>query len=757
MVAAAGEGSDSPPINTVIVGGGGGCEAFLRMVESYAFGRLQMCICGVADTDPEAPGVRYARARGVPVVTTDYRELYSVDDLELIIELTGREEVRDEIERPRPRHVRLIDHYGAHLFWELDQAQKEMLAQRSELREKVETERERISQIFDSIPDEIVVLDTDMVIRQVNASFLRNNGLELDSITGRHCYDVAQNVRGECLVAIENCPCATVLRDAEPATLVRKHYGSDGRVRYAAIVAAPILDRDGAITGLVEMTRDITHRILLEEVRLHQFMENAPLAAYVKNRQGQYIEVNPATCDLFGLAKAEIQGKTDLEVLPRRAAEVLRRGDAEVLQTGQQTSFYAEVTLRANRVFLSTTKYPVLDVNGKTTAVVGLSRDVTAQKEAEAALTRTREYLQHILANSPMMIVTTDLEENVVSFNPEAESRLGYAAETVIGEPAARLYLDPEEMEAMLRRVRREGVVEERETVMLHRDGTEVPAAVTLSQLKNTQGEVIGTVVIGRDISSRRALVNQVIQSERLAAVGRLAAGVAHEINNPLAVIAEVAGYLDDLVHELPESLPELQEELVSGLPKILAHVRRGRSITSRLLSFARKSEARVEEADVNSSLEEILPFLEKQARLADVVIERSFQPDLPLVRIEELQLQEVLINLITNSIQAMGDRHRGTIWLKTETRDGRVVVTVRDDGPGISEENRDRLFDPFVSTKPLGVGTGLGLSICYGIVKRYGGEIRVQSLAGEGATFQVLLPVYRQQGEEPSLGETQQ
>jgi PAS domain S-box-containing protein len=477
-------------------------------------------------------------------------------------------------------------------------------------------------------------------------------------------------------------------------------------------------------------------------------MENAPLAAFVKNRQGQYIEVNPATCELFGLTKVEIQGKTDLEVLPRRAAEVMRRGDVEVLQTGRQTGFYAEVTLRGERVFLRTTKYPVLDVNGKATAVVGLSRDVTAQKEAEAALTRTREYLQHILANSPMMIVTTDLEGHVVSFNPEAEARLGYAAEDIIGEPAVGLYRDPEEMEGLQRRVQRDGLVEEWETVMLHRDGAEVPAALTLSQLKDTHREVIGTVVIGRDISSRQALVNQVIQSERLAAVGRLAAGVAHEINNPLAVISEVAGYLDDLVAELPESLPELQEELVSGLPKILAHVRRGRSITSRLLSFARKSEARVEEADVNASLEEILPFLEKQARLANVVIERSFQADLPRVRIEELQLQEVLINLITNSIQAMSDRHHGTIWLGTESLEGRVVVTVRDDGPGISEEVRDRLFDPFVSTKPLGVGTGLGLSICYGIIKRYDGEIRVESRAGEGATFKVLLPVHRQAGE---------
>jgi two-component system NtrC family sensor kinase len=192
--------------------------------------------------------------------------------------------------------------------------------------------------------------------------------------------------------------------------------------------------------------------------------------------------------------------------------------------------------------------------------------------------------------------------------------------------------------------------------------------------------------------------------------------------------------------------------ELRDGLPKLLAHVRRGRSITSRLLSFARKSEASVEVADVNAALEEVLPFLVKEARLADIQIHRSPAADLPRVRIEELQLEEVLINLLTNSIQAMSSRGHGTIWIEPEVRDARVVVTIRDDGPGIAAEVRDRIFDPFVSTKPLGQGTGLGLSICYGIVKRYDGEIRVESEPGEGATFQVVLPVHR----EPPQGDAE-
>jgi len=745
-------------LNTVIVGGGAGCEAILRMVEDEALGHFRMRIRGVADVNPDAPGIRHARRVGIELITADYRELLAIEDLDLILELTGLDEVRDELERTRPRHVHLIDHAAAHLFWELHQAHQANLTQRTELRLRVEEERRRIAQIFDSIPDEILVLDTDMVIQQANESFLRNNNLRTEDIRGRRCYEVEQSVRGECRVALEDCPCAIVLREGRSSSVVRKHFDTDGRARYSTIVAAPILDGSGEVTGLVEMTRDITHRIRLEEelkaseVRLQQFMETAPLPTYVKNRQGQYIEVNPAACELFGLSKAEVLGRTDLEILPREAAEVLRRGDAEVLRSGQQQSFDAEVELGGEHVFLSTFKYPLLDVNGKPVAVVGLSNDVTAQRKAEAALSSTREYLQNILANSPLMIVTTDLEGAVVSFNRKAELSLGYTADEVRGTSASSLFRDPAEGEALLRRVRQEGVVHEHETTLTRRDRDEVPASLILSQLKDAHGEMLGTVVIGRDISGRKALMDQIIQSERLAAVGRLAAGVAHEINNPLAVIAEVSGYLEDLVAKVEGALPEpLRGELLEGLPKIRAQIGRGRSITTRLLSFARKSEARVEAADVNAAVDEVLPFLEKQAKLARVTIERNLQPDLPRVAIEELQLEEVLINLITNSIQAMSDRGRGTIWLETLEQNGKVVVTVRDDGPGIDEEIRDRLFDPFVSTKGPGQGTGLGLSICYGIVKRYDGEIRVESSPGEGATFRVVLPVHRTPLEEPT------
>jgi two-component system NtrC family sensor kinase len=555
-------------------------------------------------------------------------------------------------------------------------------------------------------------------------------------------------VRGGCREGVEGCQAFKTLEQGKPTATVRKHFDGAGNPHYAAIVSGPVVAADGEVVGAVEMTRDITHRIELEEelkateVQLQQFMEMAPLATYVKNRQGQYLQVNPATCALFERSSAEILGRTDREMLPQRLADAMVAGDSHVVSSGKEMRFSLAIEREGEPLHLSTVKYPIVDADGNVSAVCGITEDVTATKAAEAELTRTREYLQGILDNSQVAIITTDLEGRVVSFNRGAEESLGYAAADIIGQLASKLYREPDERVTLLRRLQREGAVRDHHSVYLRADGTPVQVSLTLSPLRDPGGEMIGNVAVCKDISHRRVLMNQIIQSERLAAVGRLAAGVAHEINNPLAVIGEVAGYLIDVLDEDPEPA-ELVAELRNWLPKLSDQVRRGRSVTYRMLSFARKSEADVNVVHVNDALEEIVPFLEKEASLAGVTIHRDYAGELPRVQVEEMQLQEIFINLIKNSLQAL-HHSGGNIWLSTFQRRGKVVTAIRDDGPGISEEVRDRIFDPFVTTKAPGEGTGLGLSICYGIVKRYDGEIRVESEEGAGATFSVIFPAYR-------------
>jgi PAS domain S-box-containing protein len=711
-----------------------------------------MSVVGVADTNLDAPGVRYAREMGVERITTDYRDLYAVPNLDLIIEVTGSDRIRDELEHTRPHHVRLIDHFAARLFWELHQAEQAIIEQRNLLNQQVAAESKRIAQIFDSIPDEVLVVDTGMIVRHANATFLKHHGVSLEDAQGSSYRSISKSLRGESEIGLVGGAFKQVFSTKKPCSLVHKSFDAKGKAHYAATEVAPLLNPDGSLTGMIEMTRDISHRILLEEelkateAQLKTFMELAPLATYVKNRQGQYITVNRATCTLLGREKSEIIGKRDDDLLPKEAARVMRTGDQDVLQALAQVCFEAEVSLGGNSVFLSTIKYPVLDAKGTVSAVAGLSKDVTAQRQVEAELIRTRGYLQNILDTAPVMVMTTDLDGRIVSFNRHAEICYGYKAKEVIGKPVTWLFRSQEEWEALSRRVVQGGTVPDHEITRLRKDGSQMIVSVTLAPLKDNAGNMMGTVAMGRDITQRQALINQVIQSERLAAVGRLAAGVAHEINNPLAVIGEITGYLQDLTEEGPAlKRRQLDKELQEGLPKVAAQIRRCRSITSRLLSFARKSEVRREVADVSTALDDILPYLTKEARLAGVQIHRRLHAGLPLIRIEDLQLEEVLINLIKNAIHAMSPRGHGNIWLFSAHRGGHVMLTVKDDGPGIAKDVMDRLFDPFVSTKPVGQGTGLGLSICYGIVKHHGGEILVESEPGQGTIFEIALPVARE------------
>ncbi len=720
------------------------------MVEEDTLGRFQMRILGVADIDPNATGLQYARELSIPFITTDYRELLDLENLDLILELTGKDKVRDEIEKIRPRHVHLIDHFGARLFFELHQAEEAVIHHRTEMREREEQERQRISQILNSIPDEILVVDTDMVVVDANDSFLDNNRLTMDRVLGNRCYELEQPIRGDCQVALENCPFFKVMKSAKPVSMVRKHFNMYGQPRFAAIVGAPIRDSEGKITGMIEMTRDITERISLEqklaasEIRLKKFMELAPLACVVKNRAGQYVDVNPAACTLFAKSEDEILGKTDYEVFPAHVADEMRRGDSDVWKRLDSLFLDLGIEYQGSPLFLSMVKFPILDSDGEPLGLCCLAKDVTTETIVDTKLKETREYLQNILDNSPVIIITTDLDGHVVSFNRGAQESLGYSLDEVIGKPAAMFYENPEDRQRLLSKIKGGKPLRDYSQELVRKDGSRIPVSLTLSQLRDSSGKAIGTVGICKDISQRKILMRQVLQSERMAAVGRLASGVAHEINNPLAIIAEIAGYLSDLVSMGEKGSLTLEKELREGLPKILSQVKRGRMITQRLLKFARKSEARTTSVHVNESLDEILPFLEKEARLAQVAIHRNYQDGLPEVWVEEMQFQEVFINIVTNAIQALSEQGGGNVWLETKRKSSKVIVVVRDDGPGIDESVKERLFDPFVSTKPTSLGTGLGLSICYGIVKRFDGEIRVDSEPGRGATFSVIFPIQK-------------
>jgi len=266
-----------------------------------------------------------------------------------------------------------------------------------------------------------------------------------------------------------------------------------------------------------------------------------------------------------------------------------------------------------------------------------------------------------------------------------------------------------------------------------------VSAGLILTVILWGSGQLIRRM---READERRAaLYHQVEYSNKLASIGRLAAGVAHEINNPLAIINEKAGLLLDLVMVGPET-PH-QERLAATVDSILRSVQRCKKVTQRLLGFARHMDVRTETIDLEALLREVLGFLEKEAEYRDLTVSFRVQDDLPTVASDRGQLQQVFLNILNNAFAAVSEGGHIGIEIAHEDAD-HVAVTIADDGVGISKEHLQRIFEPFFTTKS-GTGTGLGLSITYGIVKKLGGRCRVESEAGRGTRFTVVLPISRE------------
>jgi|GEM_PF-1495945 len=356
-------------------------------------------------------------------------------------------------------------------------------------------------------------------------------------------------------------------------------------------------------------------------------------------------------------------------------------------------------------------------------------------------LKRTMDYLQNIMDNSADIIITTDIENNVVEFNKGAEEILGYTQGKTVGKPLCGFFANPDHCNQLLEKIRHEGKVSNQETQFVTKQSKNIDISITLSILRDSSGNMIGTVGISRDITEFKRTQAQLVQAGKLAGIGQLAAGIAHEINNPLSGVLGYAKRLlkkaeDEEMRKTPGIEPFGRE-----MKLIVDSALRCKKIIDGLLKFSRTSETVSIAVNINEVIEEALILFGNQLSSQNIELDKVLNAEMPTIRANHTQIQQVFTDIIINAIQAMPNGGRLTIATRP-VNSSAVEIEFTDTGEGIAKENLSKIFEPFFTTREPGKGTGLGLYMIYRILQEHHGRIDVKSELGKGATFVVTLPV---------------
>jgi len=396
---------------------------------------------------------------------------------------------------------------------------------------------------------------------------------------------------------------------------------------------------------------------------------------------------------------------------------------------------------------------------------VHLQAAVAALKDAE----QLNRYLAALVESSEDAIISTTPGGIIESWNQGASQLYGYTLVEVIGQHISLLIPVDRQAEEVLIRERIVGGdrVPQFETVRVRKDGSQVQISLTMSPILDKHGQVIGASKIARDITERKksqehiqALLHeaeareqqlvekqaQLVQAAKLASIGELTTGIAHELNNPLNNISLLTG---NVIYKLQPS--GTREAVVSNLTLIQEQVKRAATIINHLRTFGRASSQQMEPVSLNEAIRTPVSFVTDLMRLAKITVQLDLSPQEPLVLGNRIRLEQVFVNLLTNACDALKHADTKEVSISTRIREVGVEVVFRDTGCGISEEVLPRVFDPFFTTKPSGDGTGLGLSISYGIVKEHHGDIEAESSAGKGTKFVIRLPLIQTANQIPA------
>jgi PAS domain S-box-containing protein len=515
---------------------------------------------------------------------------------------------------------------------------------------------------------------------------------------------------------------------------------ADGERRIVAVTTAPLREK-GVITGIVASLRDVTEErrardaVSQSEARYRNLFESASDAIYTADVHGTFTSVNQATVAMCGYSRTELLGHAPLALFDERELAFV---GAQFGRAAAGESVRYECHFRradGERRLVSVTNTPIR-LGAEVIGVLGVARDVTDERAHAAALARSEARYTRLVESASDGIFTLDEGGRFTSVNRSMEHAVGVMRDALLGAPLARVVdaRDVASAEQLLRQTfageRCKGSLRYRAADGSVRQGSVISAPIF------EDGVIVGALGIMRDVTDDQRLAEQLLQQEKLAAVGQLVSGVAHELNNPLAGVMAFS--------ELLLASGAAQDaETRHAMETIHHEAMRAAKIVSHLLTFARQRPAEQMEADLNAIVTDTLALRRYALRAAEIELDVMLDQTLPRTWADPFQLQQVVLNLLGNAEQALMDwagTRRIVVWTRHDAE--WLTVAVSDTGPGVPPEQRDRIFNPFYTTKPVGQGTGLGLSISDGIVREHGGRIRVESQPGEGATFLMELPL---------------
>jgi two-component system NtrC family sensor kinase len=597
--------------------------------------------------------------------------------------------------------------------------------------------------ILDAFEDGIYVMNQDLVVEYMNSTMIADFG---DGV-GKKCYQLLNQSEDRC----SWCQSEEVF---EGKTIRREIY-IPLVDKIFSLTEIPFEKNDGSVSKL-NIYRDITESKRQEE-RLHtsqedfrSLFEHMATGIFISSKEGKFLNANQALLDMLGYDSKEeflnIDLPQDLYVRPddRRTFQKMMERDGHVID--YEVEFKRK---DGSPIPILLTGHARYDQQGNIIGYEGINVDLTQRKLMEKEVREAYDFMNKIVQSSPNAITATDMKGNILIWNQAAEETLGYKAGEVIGKMnISKIYPEgvARKVMQMLRRDEYGGVgrLTSYPMVYVRRDGEVVEGNLSAAIIFDTSGKEIASVGSFVDLRERlkmeRALRDtqeQLLQSEKLAAMGRLTSQIAHELNNPLY------GIMNTL--ELLKTEISMDNRRRKILEMALSETFRLSDLLRKMLSFSKPDQEERQPVEINSVLDEILLLHEKQLRENDIIITSKLAEGLGLVNASKNQLRQVFLNMVANARDAMPNG--GTLTVTTRDNGNYLLIEIADTGTGIRKEHIDKIFDSFFTTKGEVKGVGLGLSVCYGFIKDHGGDIDVKSQEGVGTTFTITLPAHTETG----------